>query len=101
MQDDIASLSTRRVNNMIKRFCDMCEVEIKGLKDGIYEERYTLVLEDPATLTRLGGQLGKINPVIEMKLSNCNNTDICRKCLEEILMTEFKRARDAHKNTTP
>ena len=38
---------------MIKRFCDVCGVEIQGLKDGIYEERYTLVIEDPANLTRL------------------------------------------------
>ncbi len=74
---------------MIKRFCDICGVEIQGLKDGIYEERYTLDIEDPANLTRLGGQLGKMNPIIEMKLSNCNNTDICRGCLEEILIKEF------------
>lgn len=76
---------------MIRRFCDICGVEIKGLKDGIYEERYTLVIEEPANLSSLGGQLGKMNPVIEMKLSNCNNTDICRKCLEKILMKEFRR----------
>ena len=76
---------------MIKPFCDICGVEIQGLKDGIYEERYTLDIEDPANLTRLGGQLGKMNPIIEMKLSNCNNTDICRGCLEEILIKEFHR----------
>ncbi|NLY42122.1 MAG: hypothetical protein GX055_10955 [Desulfovibrionales bacterium] len=81
---------------MIKRFCDICEQEIKGLKDGIYEQQYTLFLEDSTNLNRLGGQLGKMNPVIEMKLSNCNNTDICRKCLEEILIKEFRhRAQDA------
>lgn len=80
---------------MIKRFCDICAVEILGLKDGIYEERYTLVIEDPANLTRLGGQKGQMNPVIEMKLSNCNNTDICRQCLETILVKEFgRRAKD-------
>lgn len=76
---------------MIKRFCDICGVEIQGLKDGIYEERYTLVIEDPANLTRLGGQLGKMNPVIEMKLQHSNNTDICRECLEKILIKEFHR----------
>lgn len=76
---------------MIKRFCDICSKEILGLKDGIYEERYTLVIEDPANLTRLGGQLGKMNPVIEMKLQNSNNTDICRECLEKILIKEFHR----------
>ena len=76
---------------MIKRFCDICGTEILGLKDGIYEERYTLVIEDPANLSRLGGQLGKMNPVIEMKLQNCNNTDICRACLEKVLVKEFHR----------
>ena len=76
---------------MIKRFCDICSKEIQGLKDGIYEERYTLVIEDPANLTRLGGQLGKVSPVIEMKLQNSNNTDICRECLEKILIKEFHR----------
>ncbi|NCD24795.1 MAG: hypothetical protein EOL86_04265 [Deltaproteobacteria bacterium] len=76
---------------MIKRFCDICGAEIQGLKDGIYEERYTLHIEDPLNLTRLGGQLGKMNPVIEMKLQNCNNTDICRECLEKILIKEFHR----------
>jgi hypothetical protein len=76
---------------MIKRFCDICSKEILGLKDGIYEERYTLVIEDPANLTRLGGQLGKVSPVIEMKLQNSNNTDICRECLEKILIKEFHR----------
>ena len=76
---------------MIKRFCDICGKEIMGLKDGIYEERYTLVIEDPSNLTRLGGQLGKMNPVIEMKLQNCNNTDICRQRLEQILVKEFRR----------
>ncbi|MDY0275956.1 MAG: hypothetical protein RBR42_11070 [Desulfomicrobium sp.] len=76
---------------MIKRFCDICEVEIKSLQDGIYEDRYTLVIEDPGNLTQLGGQLGKIHPAIEMRLQNCNNTDICRECLEKILFTEFQR----------
>lgn len=76
---------------MIKRFCDICGAEIQGLKDGIYEERYSLVIGDPGNLTKLGGQLGKLNPVIEMKLQNCNNTDICRSCLETILAQEFRR----------
>ena len=76
---------------MIKRFCDICGVEIQSLKDGIYEERYTLVIEDPANLSRLGGQLGKMNPVIEMKLQNSNNTDICREWLEKVLVKEFHR----------
>jgi len=76
---------------MIKRFCDICSKEILGLKDGIYEERYTLVIEDAANLSRLGGQLGKVSPVIEMKLQNSNNTDICRECLEKILVKEFHR----------
>jgi hypothetical protein len=80
----------RRVR-MIKRFCDICSKEILGLKDGIYEERYTLVIEDAANLSRLGGQLGKVSPVIEMKLQNSNNTDICRECLEKILVKEFHR----------
>ncbi len=84
---------------MIKRFCDICGVEIQGLKDGIYEERYTLHIEDPVNLTRLGGQLGKMNPVIEMKLQNCNNTDICRECLEKILVKEFhRRVKDKPEN---
>ena len=68
---------------MIKRFCDICGKEIMGLKDGIYEERYTLVIEDPANLTRLGGQLGKMNPVIEMKLQNCNNTPILHPHIQQ------------------
>ena len=76
---------------MIKRFCDICGKEILGLKDGIYEERYSLVIEDQANLTRLGVQLGKLNPIIEMKLQNSNNTDICRECLEKILVKEFHR----------
>lgn len=75
---------------MIKRFCDICEVEILGLQDGIYEQRYTLTIENPQNLTRLGGQLGKMYPAIEMKLHNSNNTDICRTCLEEILRKEFE-----------
>lgn len=75
---------------MIKRFCDICEVEILGLKDGIYEQRYTLVIEEPLNLTRLGGQLGTLQPIIEIKLQNSNNTDICRTCLEEILRKEFQ-----------
>lgn len=80
---------------MIKRFCDICGVEIQGLRDGIYEERYSLEIEDPANLSRLGGQMGKLNPIIEMKLSNCNNTDICRACLEKLLIKEFhRRAQD-------
>ena len=87
---------------MIKRFCDICGVEIQGLKDGIYEERYTLHIEDPVNLTRLGGQLGKMNPVIEMKLQNCNNTDICRECLEKILVKEFhRRVKDKPEDACP
>jgi len=76
---------------MIKRFCDVCGMEILGLKEGIYEDRFTLCIEDPVNLTRLGGQLGKMNPAIEMRLQHCNNTDICRECLEKILIKEFHR----------
>lgn len=75
---------------MVRRFCDICEVEILGLKDGLYEERYTLTIEDPVNLSRLGGQLGKISLAIEMRLQNCHNIDICRQCLEKILFREFR-----------
>lgn len=75
---------------MIKRFCDICGVEILGLKDGIYEERYSLIIKDSANLSRLGGQMGKMNPAIEMRLQHCNNTDICRSCLEKVLLAEFQ-----------
>lgn len=79
---------------MIRRFCDICGMEILGLKDGLYEERYALNIEDPLNLTRLGGQLGKMPPAIEMRLQNCHNMDICRQCLEKVLIREFHRRKD-------
>lgn len=76
---------------MVRRFCDICEVEILGLQDGLYEGRYTLVVEDSGNLSRLGGQLGQVSPAMEMRLQNCHNMDICRQCLEKILIREFRR----------
>ncbi len=74
---------------MIRRFCDICGVEIQGLTDGIFEERYTLPLMDPTNLARLGGQKGELAPALEMRLTGVHNTDICRRCLEDILKREF------------
>lgn len=86
---------------MVRRFCDICEVEILGLKDGLYEERYTLVFEDPGNLSRLGGQLGKMQPALEMRLQNCHNVDICRQCLEKILIQEFRRRAEKDESSAP
>ncbi len=75
---------------MIRRFCDICAVEIQGLTDGIFEERYTLTIADPTNLARLGGQKGELAPALEMRLTGVHNTDICRRCLKDILMREFE-----------
>jgi hypothetical protein len=75
---------------MIRRFCDICGKEIQGLNDGIFEERYTLAITDPANLSRLGGQRGEHPPAIEMHLRGVHNTDICRECLAKILIAEIQ-----------
>jgi len=74
---------------MIRRFCDICGMEIRGLTDGIFEERYTLAITDPTNLARLGGQKGELAPALEMRLTGVHNTDICRRCLEKILVREL------------
>lgn len=79
---------------MIRRFCDICGAEIQGLTDGVFEERYTLTITDPANLARLGGQRGELAPALEMRLTGVHNTDICRRCLEEILAREFRARQD-------
>lgn len=79
---------------MIRRFCDICEAEIPGLKDGLHEERYTLLIEDPVNLSRLGGQTGKTPPAIELRLRDCHNMDICLQCLEKVLTREFHRRQE-------
>ena len=79
--------------SMIRRYCDICNTEIRSIREGTYDDSFTLIIKDPSCLSRLGGQSGEQQPAFSIQIRNCNNRDVCKKCLGELLALEFSNSR--------
>ncbi len=74
---------------MIRRYCDICKTEIRNTNEGTYDDSFVLLIKEPSCLSKLGGQSGMQQPSFSIQIKNCHNKDVCKKCLGELLATEF------------